>query len=329
MEEDKNKEELARKALGIDEDKDSINTESYIIPEEKKEKKDTSFIDSVGYIPITNESLPSKYKFYKDNVVVRIRAANVSEVKHYSSMDEDDVFSAEAHVASILESCSTISDGHQLYSHKDLCEFDKLYIFFAIRDRTLLVDKREHEINIQSECSNCGDKKQLKISNETFGYLDIPKSFGEYYSTKEKCYVFSDKILGSEPLKIYIPTIGSIEAITSYIKDKEMEKQSGNGGYYNATNVSILMYITPDWRMFDKEEKYIKSKLKEIEEEWNTDKYTLATECINRIKSAIKPTITYKCEKCGKEVVAQIRFQGFRTIFASKSTVSKFFKESE
>lgn len=327
-------EKEARAALGVD---DSTKDVGKFIPTGEKvdnvsqEVRQNLFDMSgdIGYVPISKESLPSKGMFYDPNISVTIRAATTKEIKHYSSMNDEDPFEVERHVSQMLNTCCRVVKGDsQILSFKDLSEFDKVYAFFAIRDRTFLNNKRESNLNTKSECPQCGHINSHPISNETFGYYTITDSVLKYYSEEERCFVLSDPELGDKPLKMYIPTVGVTSAIMEYIKKKETEKQSGEGGYYNAMDLTIIMYTTENWRDIDSKDKYIKSRLKEMES-WTEERYLIATEMTKRLKVGIKPNIRFKCEKCGGEINAAIRFQQWRTLFSNESVISRFFEDSE
>lgn len=327
-------EKEARAALGVD---DSTKDVGKFIPTGEKvdnvsqEVRQNLFDMSgdIGYVPISKESLPSKGMFYDPNISVTIRAATTKEIKYYSSMNDEDPFEVERHVSQMLNTCCRVVKGDsQILSFKDLSEFDKVYAFFAIRDRTFLNNKRESNLNTKSECPQCGHINSHPISNETFGYYTIADSVLKYYSEEERCFVLSDPELGDKPLKMYIPTVGVTSAIMEYIKKKETEKQSGEGGYYNAMDLTIIMYTTENWRDIDSKDKYIKSRLKEMES-WTEERYLIATEMTKRLKVGIKPNIRFKCEKCGGEINAAIRFQQWRTLFSNESVISRFFEDSE
>lgn len=281
-------------------------------------------------LPINRDSLPSKGLYYPDDVTINIRSASTQEIKHYSSMDDTDPFAVDKHVSTLIDACcKVIKKDNTLLSYKDLSEFDKLYVFFAIRDRTFLIHKRENNLTNKYECPECGHKNNITINNDVFGYYSIRKELQKYYSEKEKCFIISDEELGSDPLKIYVPTVGVTEKITDYIKRKEIEKQNGEGGYYDVNDLTILLYTTPDWRLFDAKDNYIRESLARIKDRWNETRYYVATEMTRRLQVGIKPTLAIQCENCGKEVSAPVRFQQWRTFFSDKNIISRFFEDSE
>ena len=150
-------EKEARAALGVD---DSTKDVGKFIPTGEKvdnvsqEVRQNLFDMSgdIGYVPISKESLPSKGMFYDPNISVTIRAATTKEIKHYSSMNDEDPFEVERHVSQMLNTCCRVVKGDsQILSFKDLSEFDKVYAFFATRDRTFLNNKRESNLNTKSE----------------------------------------------------------------------------------------------------------------------------------------------------------------------------------
>ena len=65
--------------------------------------------------------LPSKGMFYPDGTRIAIRAAEVKEIRHFSTIDEDDRIDIEEKLGMVLDSCMRIDfPGEGVVSFKDL-----------------------------------------------------------------------------------------------------------------------------------------------------------------------------------------------------------------
>lgn len=323
----------ARQALF--EQEGQINTADYISNDDTTEtteqsatvrsnKTETTREIRSAFLPINVETLPSKGYFYDPNIDIAIRALTTTEIKLYSSMDEDDIFDVNRALADVLNSTvSIVLQGRRL-SYKYLSEFDKIYLIFLIQERTKKFEQRETNIVTQSRCPYCDTLNEKTLERGTLGYYQVDSNLMQYYSPEERCFVFNHSSFDT-PLKIYIPCIGTTEYITEYMRQRELEKQQGDGGYYNPVELTLVMYTVNDYQRFDPEGHFLQRCLDSLRKDYSVDKYNLALEVVNRLKIGIKPNINYICEGCSKEVSAPVRFRQWRNLFSSNDIVREFF----
>jgi len=312
-------EEVARKALLGEE---NIIEDIQNFSKSKPKPKANDGIPTL-HIPIKIDELPSKGFFYPKDIEISVRSLSTPEIKLFSSMDEENFFDVGKSFANVLNSGLLVSLHGEKLGYRDLSEYDKIYLFLIIRDRTKKFDQRESNLTSKSKCPYCNFENERIIEKHTLGYYNIQDQLMKYYNDQERCFVFESTRFES-PLKIYVPSLGTTEIITEYMKDKEIEKQSGDGGYYNTTNLNLVMYSTPKCGLITDYE-ILEKMVSNITEKWTLDKYNLAIEVIDRLKVGIKPTIKYNCQGCSREVSAPIRFQGWRFAFSSNDIVNEFF----
>ena len=79
------------------------------------------------------ENLPSKGLFYADNTEIAIRSATTFEIRHWSTIDEDDQNDVNDQLNFILEKCARIqiTKSSIALSWEDILEIDKLYIILV------------------------------------------------------------------------------------------------------------------------------------------------------------------------------------------------------
>jgi hypothetical protein len=91
-----------------------------------------------GYHEIYAEQFPSKGIFYPDGTRFMIRAAAVKEIRHFSTIDEQNPFSVDEALNEILNGCMQIRVPGRQASFKDLKEEDRIFVIMAIRELTFL-----------------------------------------------------------------------------------------------------------------------------------------------------------------------------------------------
>lgn len=280
----------------------------------------------IGYLPINVSELPSNGLFYDKDIEISIRKAEPQTIKLYSSMDEEDILDRERAISMLVNACVDIRIGRTAMNYKDLSEFDKLFLFFAIRDFTFSTKHMPQDLILNTKCPHCNKENKLKITKQAFAYYSIPPQLMKFYDPVQRCFVLQHENFKT-PLKLYVPTVGMTEVITSFIEQKNMEKQAGVGGYYSVTQLTLLMYAISDHNACTPDN--LQLKIDDIVMNWEQDKYDTALDCIDLIKSNIKPVIQYKCSSCGGDTTTPIRFQKYRTIFSNQSVSRQLLGDAE
>lgn len=291
-----------------------------------REQLESEFVTKNNFVPIPADELPSRSFFYDKGTQVLVKSASVQEVKHFSSINDEDFFDIQDKMSTLFNVCVRISKNGNPVSYRDLSEFDKIYVFFAVRERTFLADGRQSTISHKSPCPSCGEEISVEIEKGNLGYYSIPDSIMKFYDDELRSFVINHEKFES-PLEIFVPTVGVTEKIFQYIKEAEIKKQRGEGGYYDLADLTIIMYITKDWRDIDDSGKYIKRKLEEIKR-WSVDKYKVATHVTKTLKVGVDPMMEVHCSKCGKENKVPVRFPEWSTLLSDESIIGELFGDS-
>ena len=148
------KEEAAKRAL---ESKDAINQSS--VPENTEEVSNMEAVidsqglgkvnmgsfnppkaapsdDLLGWHVENLDNLPSKGKFYQADTIIKIRYAKAAEIRHFSTMDDNNYIDMEEKLNAIVESCAKIMSGDRRLSYKDILEEDRIVLLLSIIDLT-------------------------------------------------------------------------------------------------------------------------------------------------------------------------------------------------
>lgn len=278
----------------------------------------------IGYKNMPMVSLPSEGKFYPADFKLSFRAASFDEIKHYSSMDENDILDVNEKIGTVLNSCMRITFGGKQGSFEDLKEFDKIYMLFAIRDLSMFKHHRENKIFQELSCSNCGENNKKEIENDSLGYFSISDKVMKYYDEIKRGFTFKDDAIGE--FTVYIPSIGTLKYVANYIKEKEIEKRKGKGGFYDRQFLTFLQFLVPDWRLLN--EDYVAKMYREYSnpDYWSYDKGDFMIDVAERINVTIKPTIEIKCSRCGRTSAPLIFFRrGYRSILSLSDVAERFF----
>jgi hypothetical protein len=255
--------------------------------------------------------LPSKGLFYPEGTKIAIRAAEVREIRHFSSIDEEDLIDLNERLNFILSKCSTMhfpSEG--VVSYKDLKQEDRFFLVMAIRDLTFI--QGENRIII-TPTTTCGKKEACPIANGIelrTGILsdyEIDSRVMKYYSPISRNFVFPVRKIGKE-IRMTVPSIGVMEAVSSFVVESERK-----GIEVEESFVKIAPFIFEEWRGLDSDK--IKQRMLESND-WSKEEFSLYFELCETIKIGTQLDVNVMCPTCGVEVTAPITFPGgFKSLF--------------
>lgn len=230
----------------------------------------------LGYHQINITNLPSAGMFYPVRTEVSIRSAKVTEIRHFSSIDENNVLDVDDKLNYILEQCVRVTNAKNRMSYKDLCEEDRFYIILSIRDLTF----PEPESNLTVEHTDKKGKKQsVEIKKENFTYFKIPETLDKYYDVEARTFFIETKSFGTIEMKP--PTIGIMQRMTTYIKDRQEKKEK-----IDQSVLQIMPYLVSEWRGFTDKDIF---KFEVEMNGWSNKKYSLIYKLAEQMKVGIKP----------------------------------------
>lgn len=256
-------EEEARKKALLDEQKNtesqtnkvgenqSVSGLGYIETTEQKQAKETIALreqgSQIGYRDVKVDILPTRGITLPINTRMSARPLTLAEIKHYSSMDEDEMFDLEEKTGNIFDNCIRIYFGDELRSWKDLPETDKVFMLFFLRDLTMQTHARDIKL-FHTAIAPDNTKVKVEITNDIFAYNKIPNGIMKYYDESQRCFVIRDN--GMEIFRFTIPTMGVIYHIKKYIVDK-LKRQQNNEPNANYNKILFNRYaewLIMDWR---------------------------------------------------------------------------------
>lgn len=271
-----------------------------------------SIVTDIGWVRIKPETLPSQGIFYPSGTEISIRAASAAEIRHWSTIDEEDILSMDDALNKIVEKCAKIRTGNVFGSYKDLKEVDRFFVVFAIRELTF--KKGENQLNVSFNCTNCGKKDEKTIVKEMLSYYVPVPELQARFSEEQRC--FHLKLTNGEELKLSLPSLGVMNFIKGYIREKIQTKQE-----YDKAFFKWAPFLFADWRNLN-EASY--NKLLQDSYSWGTDKISVLDWFISRMEDTVKTEIKNECSVCGTEATAPITFRGgIKSLFLVSDITSK------
>jgi hypothetical protein len=256
----------------------------------------------IGWKNLPLDSLPSQGMFYASGTQIAIRAATVSEIRHWSTIDENDLLSLDDMLNFIIEKCCRIKIPGKPGSYKDIKEIDRFYLIFAIRDYTF--KNGENRLYV-SAFDEDGSEQKVEVTKDSLDYFNPDPKLMNYYKQDEQCFDIVMK--NGEKFKIFLPSLGVMSFIKNYIKQKQQANQN-----FDKTFIKYAPYCFGDWKTLN-QNSYDKAVQDSFT--WSLTKISVIDKLVELLASSINPTIKYQTSG-GGEATTSLNFQGgIKTIF--------------
>ena len=273
----------------------SVNMDKF----KQQEAQDADIV--LGYHAIPVNSLPSAGMFYPEGTELHIRSAKVAEIRHFSTMDENNILDVDEKLNSILESCTRVTSNKKRMSYKDLLEEDRFFLILSIRDLTF--PEPESQLSVDHVDKN-GETHKIEISKDNFTYFKVPENLDKYYDREERTFLIETKSFGT--LKMAPPTIGIMQRMTAYIKDRQDKKLK-----VDQSVLQIMPYLISEWRGFTESEIF---KFEIEMNSWSNKKYSLIYKLAEQMKVGIKPDMNVQIGDDWEDVPIGFR-DGIKSLF--------------
>ena len=265
----------------------------------------------MGWKNLPMSVLPSKGLFYPEGTKIAIRPAETKEIRHYSSIDEDDFLDLNERLNFIISKCSVINfPDFGVGSFKDLKHEDRFFILMAIRDLTFLQGENRIILTPETACENkkqCPINSGIELRTGVLSSYEIEPRVMKYYSPTSRSFIFPVHKIGKEII-MTVPSIGVMETVTNFVN-----QSMARGIEVDDSFVKIAPFIFPEWRGLN--ENAIMTKMKESDS-WTKEEFSLYFELSELIKIGTELDVNLSCPTCGAEVTAPITFPGgFKSLF--------------
>lgn len=244
------------------------------------------------------ENLPSKGLFYADGTEITIKSASVTEVRQWSTMDENDKLDVDDTLNFIIEKCCRIKNKNNRVrlSWRDISELDRLALIFLIQELTF--PGEENILYANFSCPGpCVEetawKGELRISSPMLSFINFPQEIMQFYNPQYKCFVIESAKL-NETFYLYMPTLGTIEKLRARISQAKADRRTLDKSF-----ITIAPYIIQDWQNFTQEAYYNMSR---DNFKWHINKFTFVTKFVKLLEAARNSMVASTCPKCEKPV---------------------------
>lgn len=264
--------------------------------------------DNLGYMRIDVQSLPTGGLFYPDDTVIRIRAARGSEIKHWSTMNDQDInqiSQVDDILNYIIEKCVSVDmPGKMGSSWKDLKDIDRFYLLLAIREFTFLDGDNELMVPIS-------EGKSIPVTKEMIDFIKIPDEIMKHYSEEEKCFVFH---LTNKDIRMYIPSLGASQWLKSYAQSKVNAREG-----FDSDFLIFAPMLINDFRLLSQR---TYEQMVDETSFWSVQEWSLISYVRDTLAAASEPKLTYQDDD-GKEVTIPLTFRGgIKALFTIQDPLS-------
>jgi len=260
------------------------------------ETEDDILAAEIGWKNVPMDSLPSLGMFYATGTQVAIRAATVSEIRHWSTIDENDLLGLDDMLNFIIEKCCRIKVPGKPGTYKDLKEIDRFYLIFAIRDYTFKNGENKLFVTVTDDD---GIEQKIEVTKDSLDYFNPDEKLMKYYKQEDQC--FDIQMKSGEKFKIYLPSLGIMNFIKNYIKNKQQANQN-----FDKTFIKYAPFLFSDWKILN-QASYDKSVQESFT--WSLQKISVMDKLVELLSSSISPAVRYQSSG-GGEGRTPLNFQG-------------------
>ena len=250
----------------------------------------------IGWKNIPMDSLPSQGLFYEPETQLAIRSASVAEIRHWSTIDENDLIATDDMLNFIIEKCCRIKAPGKPGNFKDLLEIDRFYLIFAIRDYTFKNGENKLMLTVQDDD---GIEEKIEVTKDSLDYFNPDERLMNYYNAEERCFKLDMK--NGESFELYLPTLGIMNFIKSYIRQKQQQQRNFDKAY-----VKYAPFLFKDWKTLT-QAVYDKSVQESLT--WSLQRISVLDKLVEILSSSINPQIRYMSSG-GGERTSPLNFPG-------------------
>ena len=258
-------------------------------------EKELPIANQIGWIPIPVADLPTKGLFYPKETGIAIRSANGGEIRHWSTLQEDDLSSLDDMLNYIIERCVTIKSTIEsigYLSWKDLKEVDRFYLLLAIHELTFPNGENQLQIKLS-------DTKKINVVKDMVSYITLDPKLMKYYDEDERCFIL--KLKTNKVLSLDLPSVGVTQWLKNYIIRKQRAQE-----YLDEDYLSFAPFIIRQWKGLNDD---LYNKYVEDSHKWDVTTISLLVHVKQLFSDTINPVIKFTDEG-GAEQTAPLNFQG-------------------
>lgn len=249
-------------------------------------------------------SLPSQGLFYPEGTELLLRSAKTKEIRHWSTIDENDPLDIIEKINFVLNACTRIRvPGGRPLNYNDFLEIDRYHILFRLYELTF--PNQENKLWANIKCKNDGHVNSTQVLSNNLKGFQYPEELMKWYSEEDRCFkIISEKL--NETFFIYLPTIG----IENKFRLKRQEDKK-KGIEIDESFYEFGPYIIKEWRGLTNT---MISDLKFESNSWPDNKFVFIHKFTNSLKDSSLNKVISVCEKCKDLTESHIFLEGSFTV---------------
>jgi len=257
----------------------NVYTDQPPVPNSFGKAQSVSPAFDTGWKNLPVDILPSKGVYYPEGTKLAIRSAEVREIRHFSTIDDDDRLDIEDKLSYILDRCLRMDFPDEgVVSYLDLKQEDRFFIIMAIRDLTFV--RGENSIMLQTtkrcnETPDCPFNNGIELRTGVLSSYELDDRINKYYDVESRTFLFDVKRIGKK-IEMSIPSIGVTKAISRFISDMSRKGTEIDDGF-----IKIAPFIFNEWR--DLTSDRILTQMREADY-WTKEEYSLYFELSEKIR---------------------------------------------
>jgi len=258
----------------------------------EKSTDQVEFSNQLGWQKLSIKDLPTQGLFYPEGTEITIRSSTAGEIRHWSTLNENDLSLLDDMLNYVIERCSRIKFPNTSSSWRDIKEVDRFYILLAIREFTFV--NGENKLQVKTS-----ETSKIDVTKDMIDYINFDERLMKYYSPDERLIILSFKT--GKKIKISIPSVGVTNWLKNYINRKRQMNEVIDEDF-----ISFAPFVITDWRALN-DTTY--SKIVMDSHNWSTAEISMLTEVRKIFMETIDPVVRYKDEEGGERTVP-LSFQG-------------------
>ena len=266
---------------------------NFKVPEKREMQMKKEIGNQIGYQKISIDQLPTRGLCYPEGAEIAIRPATTAEIRHWSTINEEDMLAVEDMLNYVAERCIKVKfPNNQFSNYKDLAEVDRMYLIFAIREYTFINSGNTLKINIS-------ETKSINVTKDMIDYVNTDELM-KYYDPIKRAFVL--KVKGGRHFEVVFPTIGVVEWIKDYVK-----RCMRNQEQYDTVFLDYATFLIKDYRDLNKRNYY--TEMVEDSQGWSCNELSV----MNYVKKLFRDSINFQVkytDESGAELTAPLSFRG-------------------
>ncbi len=260
-------------------------------PWEKPEEQ-ISLANQIGWQKIPIKDLPTQGLFYPEGTEILIRAAVSAEIRHWSTLNDDDLSAMDDMLNYVIERCAKVKFPQGVSSWRDIKEVDRFYILLAIRELTFI----DGENKLQVKTS---ETSKIDVTKDMIDYIKFDDRLMQYYDETLRNIVMNFK--NGKRMVISIPSVGVTNWLKNYINRKRQMNEVIDEDF-----ISYAPFVVTEWRGLN-DDTYAKMVMDS--HSWTAPEISMLVKIKEIFADTIDPVVRYKDEEGGERTVP-LSFQG-------------------